>query len=228
MICAQAALWIVNKFFLFLPSILYHVHHFVTHRRTQVLENHPGQDRAWTSSVVRFPKPKTFNKLNHKFMFPSHPFYVISSASPLPWHLTGDVDGVDEVLWNSVPNVHQTGRVDDDIGPKGGLQHTAVVCDVPLNDHHLCPLWGRSRKTVKTMLYVCNLEWGLFQVPQNTSMACMYAMEKGGEGRLSLFTKHCKTSFWIDLMEDNTVLLQREHVLHICWKFNWETTMDKW
>lgn len=95
-------------------------------------------------------------------MFPSHPFSLKSSGSSLPWHLTGNVDGVDEALWNSVPNIHQTGRVDDDIGSVGGFQHTAVVCDVPLNDHHLCPLWGRNRNTVKTMLYVCNSEWGPF------------------------------------------------------------------
>lgn len=70
-------------------------------------------------------------------MFPPHPFSLLS---PRPGGLTCDVDGVDDSLWDSVPNIHQAGCVDNDIGPTGGLQNTAVVCDVPLNDHQLCPL----------------------------------------------------------------------------------------
>lgn len=66
---------------------------------------------------------------------------------PITRSLTCDVDSVDEGLWDSVPNVHQAGHVDNNIGPAGGLQHAVIICDVPLNGHHLCPLWGRDRKT---------------------------------------------------------------------------------
>ena len=72
---------------LYLPSILHYVHHFVTHRRTHVLENHPGQDRAWTSSD--FPNLKhstnwTTNSCFLPILF-CNIFCITTSWTPYRW-----------------------------------------------------------------------------------------------------------------------------------------------
>lgn len=81
--------------------------------------------------LIFFPRSKTRITQNDAFVLP---------LSSLPRSLTCDIDGPDEGLWDFVPNVHQAGRVDDDVDPPGGLQHAAIVGDVTLDDHHLCPL----------------------------------------------------------------------------------------
>ncbi|TNN70054.1 hypothetical protein EYF80_019730 [Liparis tanakae] len=77
---------------------------------------------------------------------------TVQQRPPLPGRLTCDIDREDEGLWNFVPNVHQAGRVEDDVDPPGGLQQAAVVGDVTLDDHHLRPLWGWNRKTLRQHL----------------------------------------------------------------------------
>lgn len=51
--------------------------------------------------------------------------------------LTLHVDSMDDRLWDSVPNIHKAGSVNDEVSPTGHLQHTGIVCDVPLCHHHL-------------------------------------------------------------------------------------------
>lgn len=84
-------------------------------------------------------------------LFPQYCFgwHTQKQTQTLAHELTCHVDSVDQGLWDPVPDVHQTGYMDNDVDPAGRLQHAVVVCDVALNDLHLRPLCGRNRKDAK-------------------------------------------------------------------------------
>lgn len=100
-------------------------------------------------------KKKTVLQLPYNFVLMRHPlkplngvnFLRISYSSRyLPPGRTCNVDGVDEFLRDFVPNVHQAGRVDNNVGPPGGLQDAVVICDVSLDDlhFHLVCVWNEK------------------------------------------------------------------------------------
>lgn len=117
------------------------------HGWRHVLENPQFPQFCWFSTVK--------NPLNHTFIhflpIPLSSFVNREQGSDhhshfLSW-LTCDIDRLDDSLRDPVPNVHQAGCMDDNIGSARCLRHAAVVCDVSLDDYHLFPLWGRGRKT---------------------------------------------------------------------------------